>query len=155
MNASIPAGCKKFHAAVTPMALFVGVTALIIIICTDIASKAYSFRLYSELVGFGVLIAVSFAWAWLVSLLFPAAFSADGIYGHSFWGFRRFIPWPAITKARIFRMGNLPWLRICDGDGKVTWLPLFQKRRKNFREEIQKFAPPDNPVLKFMESWPA
>jgi hypothetical protein len=137
------------------MALFVGVGALILVICTNFASKTYSFRFYRELIEGVTLIASSFAGSWLLSRCCPSAYSADGIYGHSFWGFRRFVRWQNVTKTRTFPMLNLPWLRVFDADGKVLWLPLFQRNRKDFREEIQKFAPPDNPVLKFMESWPA
>jgi hypothetical protein len=155
MNASIPAGCKKFHAAITPMAVLICVTALIIVICTDIDLKTYSFNFYRELLAVGAGIATSFACSGLFSLLYPAAFSADGIYGHSFWGFRRFFRWQNVAKTRTFSIFNLPWLRVFDADGRVLWLPLFQRNRKDFREEIQKFVPPGNPVLKFLESWPA
>lgn len=77
-----------------------------------------------------------------------AVISWDGVYGHSFWGFRRFVRWPDIVQARSLKILNLPFLRLyAASDQKVTWLALFQARPSEFREEIQKLAPPGNPIL--------
>jgi hypothetical protein len=155
MNAAIPAGCKKFHPAITPGTLFLLVVSLASASCTIIARNAGLPDFPRQLMAAGILISVSFALSVSMSIGFPAAFSADGIYSHSFWGNRRFVRWQHITKVRIFPMFNLLWLRIYADDGGVLWLPLFQRHRTEFRDEIRKHAPPDNPVLKFMASWPA
>jgi hypothetical protein len=89
--------------------------------------------------------------AWMLSIFYPASFSVDGIYGHSFWGRRRFARWQDIAAARTFSLLNLRWLRIYTiGDGKVTWLALFQSDKVEFRREIQRLAPAGSPVLNHM-----
>jgi hypothetical protein len=94
------------------------------------------------------LVLYSLAVASMVSLLFPAAFSADGVFAHSSWGMRRFVSWKEITAARPFRVLNLRWLRLyTTRSRKVTWLPLFQAHKTEFQQEIQRFAPPGSPLL--------
>jgi hypothetical protein len=92
----------------------------------------------------------SVGYAWMLSLLCPDAFSADGIYGHSFWGRRRFVRWQDISSVQSFWLGNLRWLRVYAVDGKITWLALFQSRDIEFRQEIKRLAPPTSPVLKYV-----
>jgi hypothetical protein len=88
--------------------------------------------------------------AWMLSILFPASLSAEGVYGHSLWGARRFVRWQDIAAARTFRLFNLHWLRIYATDGKVTWLALFQSHKPEFSQEIQRLAPPVSPVLNYL-----
>jgi hypothetical protein len=77
--------------------------------------------------------------------------SVDGMYGSSVWGLRRFIHWADIAKVRKFQFLNLNHLRIYSkADGKVTWLILNQANKKKFQDEIRKFAPPDSPILNFL-----
>jgi hypothetical protein len=79
-------------------------------------------------------------------------FSADGIYGGSFFGLRRFIRWTDIAKVKKFSLLNLKYLRIYSmADGKVTWLILNQAHKKEFFDEMRKFAPPESPVLQFLK----
>ena len=95
---------------------------------------------------------LSLVMAWLGSILYPASFSADGIYGHSFWGRRRFVRWQGIAVARRYRLFNLHWLRIYTSDySKIIWLALFQSHMAEFREEIHRLAPAGNPVLKHLQ----
>lgn len=98
----------------------------------------------------GVILAESFFFSFILSLGFPAGFSAEGIYGHSFWGPRRFVAWSEIKNARTFYLLNLKWLRVYSAGGKVLWLGLFQSRPAEFREAIRQFAPSNSPVLKFL-----
>lgn len=93
-------------------------------------------------------IPVLLAYAELVSILSPVRLSSDGIYGHSFWGKKRFVRWQEVRAVKPIRILNLRFLRIYStGNGKVTWLPLFQARKAEFIQEIQRLAPGDNPVL--------
>jgi hypothetical protein len=81
----------------------------------------------------------------------PVGFSADGIYAYSTFGFRRYIRWAEISKVRKHAVLNLKVLGIYSKvDGKVTRLPLYQAHKKEFINEIRKFAPPNSPVLKFL-----
>jgi len=144
---SIPSDCKKFRAAVTPMSIFIFIVGMLLLCCIIVMRDGFHFD-FGALAITSVFAAVfSIGWSWMVSLSFRAAFSADGVYGHSFWGFRRFVRWQDIVGARPFRFANLPWLRIHGADGQVTWLALFQVRKSDFWQEIRKFAPPDSPVL--------
>jgi hypothetical protein len=96
-------------------------------------------------VGFALVCSIGQSFA--LSVLFPVAFSEDGIYGHSFWGRRRFIRWQGIASVRKFRLLNLRWLRLYATDGEITWLALFQSRGTEFRQEVRRLAPPNSPVL--------
>lgn len=107
----------------------------------------FHFNAFAWLIAAGFAAAFSVCWSCLIFLFYFAAFSLQGIYGHSFWGIRRFVGWQHITKVQIFRMLNLPFLRVYGADGKVTWVALFQITKAEFWQEMQKFAPPNSPVL--------
>ena len=150
MRVSMPPDIRKFRSAVIPGAIFIfvggisGLVCLILIIDGwHIDGRAFAFASIFAL-------AFSFFWSWLISFFFPAGFSADGIYGHSFWGHRRFISWHEIATVRNFRLGNLRWLRVYSADGSITWLALFQSRGAEFRQEIRRLAPPSSPVLNYL-----
>jgi hypothetical protein len=153
MATSIPSDCKKFRAAVAPMSAFIFVAGMILVLIHNLISNGLHFdpsRL-AFLSGFGLVALVfSIGYSWMISLLFPDAFSADGIYGHSFWGRRRFVRWHDIASAQTFRLGNLRWLRVYAADGNITWLALFQSRDIEFRQEIKRLAPPGSPVLNYL-----
>jgi hypothetical protein len=95
------------------------------------------------------LVVYSLVVAWLLALLFPAGFSADGVFGHSACGMRRFVSWREIAVVRTFSIFNLRWLRVyTTTNTQVTCLPLFQTHKAEFHQEIQRFAPAGNPLLK-------
>jgi hypothetical protein len=146
----IPPNVKQFRIAIIPMTIFIFVGSMGIALSGIIFEHGFAnvdwYFLMKGCVFFGLpcalLMAVMMCW------LYPAGFSADGIYAHSSWGKRRYINWLEIEKVRKFTIFNLRWLRIYSSvSGKVAWLPLFQSRPTEFRNEIQKFAPPDNPLL--------
>lgn len=88
---------------------------------------------------------------YLYLVIIPTGISSDGIYARSPLGFRRFIRWTDIAKVRKITLLNLLYLLIYSSvDGRVTSLPLFQARKKEFRDEIRKFAPPDSPIVNFL-----
>ena len=97
---------------------------------------------------------------WVISTLLlyvlitstPVGFSTDGIYAYSSFGFRQNIRWAEISKVRKRVVLNLKVLLIYSNvERKVTKLPLYQAHKKEFLEEIRKFAPPDSPILKFLD----
>ena len=148
MAVPTPSDCKKFRAAVPPMSVFIAIFGMLGVCCIIVIKDGFHFDFHALAIVSLFAIIFSIGWSWMVSLLFRAAFSADGIYGHSFWGFRRFVCWRDIVRVHPFRMANLSWLRVHGTDGRVTWLALFQVRRSDFCQEIRKFAPPDSPALK-------
>jgi len=148
MAISIPSDCRKFRAAITPMFVCVSVMGIFGLFCVVLILDGPHFDRHALAVASASVPVSSLVLSWLLSILYPASFSADGIYGHSFWGRRRFIRWQDVATARRFRLLNLRWLRIyTTGDSKVTWLALFQSHKADFRQEIQRLAPADSPVL--------
>lgn len=150
MSVSVPHDCKKFRPAVVPMSIFIFAGGMLGAFCLVIITEGFHFNavVWSVAAGLGAVFSV--CWSCVIFLVYSAAFSAEGIYGHSFWGFRRFIGWQHIAEAKIFRVINLPFLRVYGTDGKVTWLALFQVTREEFCQEVRKFAPPNSPVLQYL-----
>jgi len=147
MAIRIPSSCRKFRAAIIPLFAFLLIVALPGLFCVVLALDGLKFDRHALTGASVVVLVLSAVMAGLLSLFYPASFSSDGIYGHSFWGIRRFILWRDITDAKTFRLLNLPWLRIYTADNRVTWLALFQSCRTEFQQEIQKLAPIGSPVL--------
>lgn len=130
-----------------PMAVLIFVGGMAMVFMLIVMTDGFHFDGRALAVATGTMLAFAIAYSWMLSCLFPAAFSAEGIYGHSFWSRRRFVRWQDVTSARTFRLANLLWLRVYAADGKVTWLALFQSRDAEFRAEIRRLAPPGNPIL--------
>jgi hypothetical protein len=100
------------------------------------------------LLGAALIIPLAILLAGLTSFLLPAYVSAEGIRAHSAWGLPSFIRWQDIKSARRFNFPFLPWLRLFPADGStVVWLILFQSSPAQFKLEIEKLAPPGNPIL--------
>lgn len=161
MAVSLPTDCKKFRAAVRPMSVFFFVTGMLaawgLIFILHGLGFSPDRHAFAMAVAIGMPLTcissaiISIGGAWIISVCFPDAVSADGLYGHSFWGRRRFVCWQDISKAHKFQLAYLPLLRVYGADGKVSWLALFPAKKKEFLEEIRKFAPSDSPVLPFAQ----
>ncbi len=156
MAISRPSNCRMFRPAVTPIFFAYMVLSVVGCVCGTVYLILHGrgfhplpqqFLKGIRFVFIQTLI-ISFVMAWLVALFYRVGLSPGGIYGHSFWGQRRFIGWLEIKAARTIQIGNLPCVRIYGDDGKVVWLLLFQSRTVEFREEIRRLAPPDSPILK-------
>jgi hypothetical protein len=147
MAFSIPSDCRKFRAAVAPMTTFIFVGGMVILFIFIVIRDGFHFdqRVLAFVTGFALMFSIIYSF--VLSLVFPAAFSLDGIYGHSFWGRRRFVRWQDISSVRKFRLVSLRWLRVYSTDERVIWLALFQSHGTEFRQEIRRLAPPSNPVL--------
>ena len=84
----------------------------------------------------------------IISLLYSCIITPAGIYGHSFWGLRRYLGWSDIAAAKKGKLGNLVFLKLYNSAGcSIIWLPLFQAKRVEFQEMVRKCAPPGHPVL--------
>ncbi|HEY5297514.1 MAG TPA: hypothetical protein VIK59_06290 [Verrucomicrobiae bacterium] len=155
MTNEFPSDVKRFSVSIISLFLFIFVGGCSISVIVGFLLFGHNdlpryFRAIKSGMPFLLLLAVI-----ITSLLYvitkPVGFSSDGIYASSSWGFRRFVRWSDIAKVRKHRLLNLKFLRIySSGDGKVTTLRLFQARKKEFRDEIRKFAPPDSLVLNFL-----
>ena len=150
MAISIPSDCRKFRAAVIPMAIFIYVGGMVILLILIVIHDGFHFDQRALAFTAGVSLVSSIIYSWVLSFVLPTAFSSDGIYGHSFWGRRRFVRWQDISSVRTFRAVNLRWLRVYATDGRVTWFPLFQSRGPEFRQEIRRLAPSSNAILNYV-----
>ena len=149
MAVPIPTEAKKFRAAVVPMFICIFVLSALGFLSLLLLRHGRHIDRHGLVWPIEFEAIWSFVWAWMISLCFPAALATEGVYGHSFWGPRRFVRWQDMAAARTFRLFNLRWLRIYStADNRVTWLPLFQSRRAEFCGEVQRLAPPDSPLLK-------
>ena len=111
------------------------------------------FRFNRFAISFGLLVGfpVALAASWIISKCFADIVSADGIHGHSFWGLRRSVRWQDIKEVRPFRLLHLKWLRLYSKQDQTgTWIGLHQARREEFRSAIQRLAPSDNPILRYI-----
>jgi arylsulfatase A-like enzyme len=148
MAVSIPADSKKFRAGITPIFLWFLAFCLPLLVCFILIMDGLRFDWRALVCALAFTLVQSLFWAWILSLLFPVSFSAEGVYGQSFWGRQRFVRWQDIAAARTLRIINLRWLRLYPAAGrKVTWIALYQSLKAEFRQEMQRLAPPDSPVL--------
>jgi hypothetical protein len=158
MANQMPPAVKQFKVSILPLFLysvlgvFIGLVPGFVLIAIHYGHPVLQrFLLISRLAAPLMLVVCVVATLLLYLVAIPSGFSADGIYGSSPLGFRRFIRWTEIARVRKLTILNLQFLRLNSGvDGRETVLPVFQARKREFREEIIKFAPPDSPILKFM-----
>jgi hypothetical protein len=114
----------------------------------------YGFRLdwLAFLLGAGAMVPMAIILAGLASMCFPVRLTAEGIHAQSVWGTASFVRWQDITTVHSVTLLNLRWLRIrSKTDRAVTWLALFQSPSAEFRHELERLAPPNSPVLGFLE----
>jgi len=105
------------------------------------------------LLGAAALLPTSIFLAGAVSLLFPPVrLTAEGIHAQSAWGLPSFVRWQDIAAVRTFDFLNLRWLRIFSKvDRGVTWLPVFQSPSAEFKQEMDRLAPPGNPIREHLQ----
>lgn len=152
MNNKIRQESKIFRIAVLPMfvcSAMIGIpTAFGAIILME------GFRQVNVVALFlGVLVGapVVFLNVWLISLCFTMELTSEGVFGHSFWGIRRFIGWQDIGTVRPFHFLNLRFLRLYPPGGTCpTWIALFQAHKTEFVQELQRLLPPDSPVRNYL-----
>lgn len=151
----MPSDVKRFKIAIQPMLLYAFVAGFIGLVLgfvlVLVLNGHVAWRNVWGITKFAVPIDVVFCAAvalamYLVSI--PTGIAAEGIYGQSTFGFRRFVRWADIAKVRKLTLLNLQFVRLYSSvDGRVTTVPLFQARPQEFRAEIHKFAPPESPIL--------
>ena len=150
MVPQLPANVKKHHMTVAPVAVTGSVLGLPIYVFLVLLVVGLQFSWLCLLVGAASGILAGLLVADLGARIFPTALSEDGIYGYSVWGCRRFVCWENITHVRPFAFLSCRYLRVHDSrDGAVTWLPLFQARPDEFRQDICTLAPAGNPLLSY------
>jgi hypothetical protein len=145
-------GGKLFRPSAGRLFLFLVGLELPLFVCIILARDGASFHWRELFLGAGLIVPLAIIFAGVASLLLPSRLTAEGIHAHSAWGFPQFIRWRDIQSARKFNFLILPWLRLYSSDGStVVWLILFQAAPAQFKLEIQKLAPPGNPILSHLE----
>jgi hypothetical protein len=156
MAISIPPEAKPFKMAILPGVIFIFVAGFVlghgVGFCMHLVKhhSPVNWSFLSEMILYSIpaLLIYAFLFALIIRMAFPTYLSSSGIYGHSFWGIRHYLGWTDIVRARKFRMGNLAYLRLYARNGRaMIWLPLFQSSRREFFNEIRKFAPPNHQIL--------
>jgi hypothetical protein len=151
MRSEAHAGATVFHASVVSLLSIMYPGDFLVFMGLVVLDEGLRFD--RTAIGFGLLVCLPLAWvvSWILSRCFPDIVSTDGIQGHSFWRLRRSVRWQDIKEVRDFRLFHLRFLRLCSGqDQKVTWIALFQARAQDFRRKIQRLAPSDSPILRFV-----
>jgi hypothetical protein len=142
--------------AIVPMTLSVFVTGIIVGYALGIAivlvrvKDHFDWAVVSKTAPYivPILLVYAFVFAVAISLFYPCSITSTGVYGHSFWGLRRYLGWNEISAAKKKRIGNLVFLSLSSKTGGAAiWLPLFQSRRAEFVETVRKSASPNHPVL--------
>jgi hypothetical protein len=151
MKPESQAGTTVFHSSVLSNFLFLYPAGFLgflgLVITQDGLDDVGSATCFGLVVSLPLALLVS----WILSRCFPDIVSREGIYGHSFWGIRRFVRWQDIGKVRGLRLFHLRFLKLySSADQRVTWIGLFQARAQDFRHEIQSVAPSDSPIRKFI-----
>jgi hypothetical protein len=151
MRSEAHAGATVFHVSVVSLLSIMYPGGFLVFMGLVVLDEGLRFN--GAAIWFGLLVCLPVAWvvSWMLSRCFPDIISTDGIQGHSFWGLRRFVRWQDIKEARDLRLFHLRFLRLYSGqDQKVTWIGLSQARNRDFRREIQRLAPSDSPILRFV-----
>jgi len=105
----------------------------------------------AALFGLSCLLPIALLGARGLSRFHTDAISPEGLHGRSFWGVRRVIRWKEIREVLAFRLIHLRFLRLfSEVDEQVTWISLFPACPQVFRREIQRLAPSDSPIRKFI-----
>jgi hypothetical protein len=145
-------GGKVFRPSAARLFLFYAVLGIPLFAGIVLVRHGTSFEWRPVLLGAGSILPVSIILGSILSLLFPVRLTAEGIHAHSAWGFPQFIRWQDIQSARKFNLPILPWLRLYPRDGSTTiWLAMFPSTPAQFKLELQKLAPPANPILSHLD----
>src|SRR5438093_1557027 len=120
---------KVFRAAVVPTFLTIAALGLPLYFCMMLLEFGLQ-DISGLFIGAAGGALAGFLYTWGITLCFTLKLAPEGVYGHSFWGVRRFIRWQDIGEVRPFRLLNLRYLRLYGaGKSSPTWIALFLARR--------------------------
>jgi hypothetical protein len=145
-------GGKVFRPSAARLFLFYLAVGLPFLVCIFVIRYGTSFKWSDLLLGAAFVVPLAVIFAGVVSALLPVRLTTEGVHAHSAWGLPRFIRWQDIHCVREFRLPILPWLRLYSADGSTAvWLIMFPASPALFKLEVQKLAPPANPILSYLE----
>jgi hypothetical protein len=145
-------GGKIFRPSAARLFLFLVGLELPLFVCIMLARYGTSLHWRELLLGAALIVPLAIIFAGVASSMLPWRLTPEGIHAHNAWGLPRFIRWRDIQSARKFNFLILPWLRLYPSDGStVVWLIMFPAAPAQFKLEIQRLAPPGNPILNHLE----
>jgi hypothetical protein len=79
----------------------------------------------------------------------------DGIGGRNHWFVYHRLDWSTIESVEPWLLPGYPYLQV-NGGGKrrAFWLPLFLTDMPGLRSAVARYAPPDNPLRRYLEQPP-
>lgn len=143
---------EVFRPSAARLFLFYVALGLPFLVCFSFIMHGPAVQWLNLLLGAAFVVPLAVIFAGIVSLLLPVRLTSEGVQAHSAWGLPRFIRWQDIQSVRKFSLPILPWLRLYSADGSsAVWLIMFQSSPAKFKLEIQKLAPPGNPILSHLD----
>jgi len=152
MSTSPEQDVKVFRAAVLPVFTSTAALGLPLYFCIVIFTEGLH-RVDVPALFIGALAGAlaGLVYAWVLTLCFTLKLTPEGVLGHSVWGLRRFIRWQDLATIRPFRFFSLRYLRLYPESGnRPIWIALFLARRADFEQELERLAPPDCPIRKYL-----
>ena len=136
--------------ALTPLALLAALGVAIAVVAGD---RAAAVGILLGFVGVAVVLLL------LIGLAVWAArwhVDPQGIGGRNNWLVYRRLEWSEIESVEPWLIPAYRYLQV-NGDGKrwAFWLPLFLTDMPGLRAAVARYAPPGNPLRRYLEEHPA
>ncbi len=81
---------------------------------------------------------------------------STGFGGRNNWLIYRRLTWTALESVEPWMIPGYPYLQVNGGGRRwAFWLPLFLTDMPGFRAAVARYAPPDNPLRRYLEDHPA
>jgi hypothetical protein len=135
--------------AVSPLALLAALGVAITIATGELAAAS------------GILLGLAGV---AVALLLPIGLAVrvsrwhvdpNGIGGRNNWLLYRSLDWSEIESIESWLIPGYPYLQVNGGGRRwVFWLPLFLTDMPGFRSAVARYAPPENPLWRYLEKHP-
>jgi hypothetical protein len=143
---------EVFRPSAARLFLFYVVVSLPFLVCFSFIRYGTAFHWPDLLLGAAFVVPLAVIFAGIVSLFLAVRLTPEGVHAHSAWNLPCFIRWQDIQSVRKFNLPILHWLRLYPADGStVVWLIMFQSYPAKFKLELQKLAPPGNPILSHLD----
>jgi hypothetical protein len=79
----------------------------------------------------------------------------NGIGGRNNWLVYHRLDWSEIESVEPWLLPGYRYLQVNGGKRRAFWLPLFLTDMPGLRSAVARFAPPENPLRRYLEQHPA
>lgn len=136
--------------AITPLAVLAGLGAVVAAATGEIAPAA------AILLGFAVVAAVLLLAIGLVVRASRWHVDPQGIGGPNNWLAYHRLDWSQIKSVEPWLIPGYRYLQVnAAGKRWAFWLPLFLTNMPGLRSAVARYAPPENPLRRYLEQHPA